>query len=163
MRCYFLRHGLAGDRETWTGDDFVRPLTPEGRDRMKREAAAIDDLGLGLDLIVTSPRLRAKQTAQIVADRLKMNDRFVEDERLDIGLDADRLRATLEAHADASSIMVVGHEPSMSDTIGTILGGGRIELKKGGLACVELQDASASAGTLIFSIPPKILATFEKR
>jgi phosphohistidine phosphatase len=162
MRCYFLRHGLAGDREAWTGDDARRPLTPEGRDRMKREAEAIDDLGLGLDLIVTSPLARAKQTAQIVADRLKMDDRLVEDERLGIDLDPERLRAVLEAHAGVAAIMVVGHEPSMSETIGTLIGDGRIELKKGGLACVEL-DGSFRSGTLAFLIPPKILASFERR
>jgi phosphohistidine phosphatase len=163
MRCYFLRHGLAGDRETWTGDDAQRPLTPEGRERMKREAEAIADLGLGLDLIVTSPLIRAKQTAQIVVDRLKMGDRFLEDERLGIDLDADRLREILEAHADASAIMVVGHEPSMSETIGTLIGDGRLELKKGGLAGVELQDGAMSRGILVLLIPPKVLATFEKR
>lgn len=163
MNCYFLRHGIAADAAQWSGKDFDRPLTPQGRERMEREARAIAQLSLELEVIVTSPLVRAKQTATIVAERLKMTDRLVEDERLADGFDADALRGILHDHAGAESVLLVGHEPAMSATIGQLIGRASIDLKKGALARVELRDPTASSGQLVWLIPPKILAAVEKR
>ena len=162
MNCYFLRHGIAADPQSWHGSDDDRPLTPDGEKRMEREARAIADLDLDIDTIVTSPLLRARQTAEIVADRLSIGDGLVEDARVADGFDADSVAAILREHDRAASVMFVGHEPSMSATIGRLIGGASIELKKGGLAGVELDDPSAG-GTLIALIPPKILAALGKR
>jgi len=156
VKLYFLRHGVAPDPQTWEGDDFVRPLTADGRKRMKREAKALAKLDLTLDLILTSPLVRAQQTAAIVAQRLNLQHRLVEDERLGPGFGAERLGAILREHSDAGALMLVGHEPSMSATIGEIVGGARIELKKGGLACVEV-DSAASSCTLAWLVSPKVL------
>ena len=82
MSCYFLRHGIAVEPGAWSGNDFDRPLTREGATRMEREAKGIAELSLDLDCIVTSPLLRAKQTAEIVADRLDTSRKLVEDPRL---------------------------------------------------------------------------------
>ncbi|MGH7661213.1 MAG: SixA phosphatase family protein [Vulcanimicrobiaceae bacterium] len=155
MRLYFLRHGLAGDREDWHGDDNERPLTPEGVAKMEREAKTIAKLGLELDAIVTSPLARAVQTARIVADELDLRDILVEDENLGLDFDLARLRNVVEKHRAAEALMLVGHEPSMSRTIGQI-GGGRIELKKGALACIDL-DPNSMRGELLSLVPPKIL------
>ena len=163
MNCYFLRHGLAVEPAQWNGRDFDRPLTPEGRDRMEREARAIANLSLGLDLIVTSPLLRAKQTAEIVAGRLKMRGKPIEDDRLADGFNVERLGEILAEHANAGAVMLVGHEPTMSATIGRLAGGADLELKKGALANVLLPDPSSRSGMLVWLIPPKILASFEKR
>jgi phosphohistidine phosphatase len=163
MDCYFLRHGTAVQPDGWSGSDADRPLTPEGVQRMEREARAIAQLSLDLEAIVTSPLLRAKRTAEIVAARLKMSDRLVEDDRLADGFDVKQLADILSAHAGAESIMFVGHEPSMSATIGELVGGATVDLKKGGLARVAIADAQSMSGTLVWLIPPKLLATFEKR
>jgi phosphohistidine phosphatase len=160
MRCYFLRHGIAVEPDAWSGSDFDRPLTREGRERMEREAKAIAELSLELDAIVTSPLLRAKQTAQIVAERLEME--VVEDPGLGGGFNLERLRSILHAHAGANAIMLVGHEPSMSLTIGQAIGGGGVELKKAALAGLEFGD-SAAMGTLLSLIPPKVLVALGKR
>lgn len=157
MKCYFLRHGIAADPAEWTGEDFDRPLTGQGRERMEREAETLAELSLDLAAIITSPLLRAKQTASIVAERLRMTDRLVEDDRLSPGFDLDRLGAILQAYARADAVMLVGHEPSMSETVGRLVGAARIDLKKGGLACVDLPDPSSSSGQLAWLIPPKIL------
>lgn len=130
---------------------------------MECEARAIDELSLGLDRIVTSPLLRAKETAKIVAERLDMNDELVEDPRLDGGFDHDRLRAILREHSDEAAIMLVGHEPSMSATIGRAIGTASVELKKAALAGVELDDPLAPKGTLFCLIPPKVLVALGKR
>ena len=70
MRLYFLRHGLAGDSTTWAGADEMRPLTPEGITRMQGSARTIAALELELDEIISSPYIRARQTADIVATEL---------------------------------------------------------------------------------------------
>lgn len=158
MRCYFLRHGLAADAQQWKGDDGDRPLTNEGKRRMEREAKTLAALDLEIEAIVTSPLLRAKQTAAIVAAALGLRDRAIEDERLGFGFDANALAAILRERAPtAATVLLVGHEPSMSATIGALAGAERIVLKKGGLACVDISDESCSEGELVWLVPPKIL------
>ena len=158
MKLYFLRHGIAVDREEWKGNDFDRPLTDEGRERMAREAKTIAKLDLGLDVIITSPLLRAKETAKIVAERLKMEDELIEDERLGPDFDATRLSAILQERAIADAIMLVGHDPSMTEMVGQLAGGARIDLKKGGLACVDVREPASLNGQLVCLVTPKILA-----
>jgi phosphohistidine phosphatase len=163
MNCYFLRHGVAVEPQEWRGSDADRPLTRDGIKRMEHEAGGIARLSLDLRLIVTSPLLRAKQTASIVADELRMRDELVVDDRLANGFNAEGCRAILADHADADSVLLVGHEPTMSAVIGELIGGASVELKKGGLAGVELAGRAGRAGTLICSIPPKVLVGLGKR
>lgn len=155
MKIFFLRHGLAGNRAEWKGDDAARPLTDEGIEKTKRTAATLADLDLGLEVIITSPLVRARQTAEIVANKLKV--KLVEDARLAPGFDEKKLRALLSDYADANALMVVGHEPDFSETISALIGGGNIVCKKGGLALVNLPDTS-KRGELVWLIPPKVLA-----
>ncbi len=155
MKCYFLRHGIAADAERWEGRDADRPLTREGKEKMAREARAIAALALDLDAIVTSPLLRAKQTAEIVAAELEMP--VEEEARLGIGFDARALREIIAERPDVGALLLVGHEPGMSLTIGASIGGARIVLKKAGLACVEFHDVASLHGELLWLVPPKVL------
>ena len=157
MIVYFVRHGLAANAETWQGDDADRPLTDKGRDRMARVGRRLAALDLDLDAIVTSPLLRAKQTAKIVAEALKLTDKLVEDERLAGGFGVPSLAGLMRDRVDAEAIMLVGHESEMSETIGHVLGGARVELKKGAVACVEFPDPTSSNCRLLWLAPPKIL------
>ncbi|HTX03682.1 MAG TPA: phosphohistidine phosphatase SixA [Candidatus Acidoferrales bacterium] len=158
MRLYFLRHGQAGEREDWHGNDFDRPLTTDGIKRMEREAETIAELDLELEAIVTSPLVRARQTAEIVAKHLKLRKSLAEDENLGLEFNVQRLLQVLEHYPKAGAIMLVGHDPSMSRTIGQLIGGARIDFKKGALACVELIDESAPAAELVWLIPPRVLS-----
>ncbi len=155
MKIYFLRHGVAVEPDDWKGSDYDRPLTSDGRERMAQEAKAIGKLNLKLDAILTSPLVRAKETAAIVADALKMVSK--EDGRLGGDFDISALEEILQGCSDLKALMLVGHEPSMSSVIGRLIGVARIDLKKGGLACVELPDASTMTGELHSLIPPKSL------
>ena len=157
MKVYFLRHGLA-DRSAWHGPDFERPLTERGVARMVREAETMAELNLELDLILTSPLRRAYQTAEIVAERLDLLDRLVTDERLAPGFNADDLAEILQAHPDIAGLMLVGHEPDFSETIGDLIGGGEVVCKKGSLARVDVYDIVSPRGALVWLIPPKVLA-----
>ncbi len=163
MKCYFLRHGIAVEPQSWSGTDFNRPLTREGRERLEREAKAIEGLQLDLECIVTSPLLRAKQTAEIVAQRLALRRKIVEDPRLAGGFNLERLAAILSAQPGDAGILLVGHEPSMSLTIGRAIGGGSLELKKAALAGVEIEDRASGSGVLLCLIPPKVLVALGKR
>jgi phosphohistidine phosphatase len=156
MKLYFLRHGRA-DRSAWMGLDYERPLTGEGKERMAREADFIAQLDLGIDVILTSPLVRAYQTAEIVAERLNMLDLLTIDERLEPGFGPQDLAEILEGYPDADEIMLVGHEPDFSETISYLIGGGNILCKKGSLARVDLVDAGPMAGELVWLIPPKAL------
>jgi len=158
MRLYFLRHGQAGEREDWHGDDYDRPLTTDGIKRMEREADSIAELDLEIEAIVTSPLVRARQTAEIVAKRLKMRKSLVEDDNLGLEFSIARLVHVLQHFPKAGALLLVGHEPSMGRTIGQLIGGARIDFKKGALACVELIEATAPAAELIWLIPPRVLS-----
>jgi phosphohistidine phosphatase len=158
MKLFFLRHGLAGDRSEWQGNDAARPLTDEGVEKMQRTAATLAQLDFGLDAIITSPLVRARQTAEIVAQKLDLDSKLAEDARLALGFNVEQLRAVLHDHVDANALMFVGHEPDFSETISALVGGGRIVCKKGGLALVKLSSAHARHGELIWLLPPRVLA-----
>ena len=158
MKLYFLRHGLAGESGEWKGSDFARPLTEEGIAKMKRTAETIARMELDLRLILTSPLVRAYQTAEIVAKQCKMLDKLVKDERLGSGFGIKYLAEILAEQSKTDSLMLVGHEPGMSETVSSLIGGGRIVFKKGALAYVELSDAKSLKGELVWLIPPKVSA-----
>jgi len=166
VQIYFLRHGPAGSRAEWSGTDDARPLTDEGKARMAREAATFQRLGVAPAVILTSPLARAQQTAEIVAGRLGLLDRLVSDDRLSPGFGSRDLAEILRDHRGVSSIMLVGHEPDFSLTVGELVGGCRLVCKKGGLARVDAGDSSlADAGDssladaeLVWLLPPSLLA-----
>jgi len=157
VNLYFLRHGPAFDQAEWSGTDFDRPLTKEGRRRMAREAEAFVRLALKLDVIVTSPLVRARETAEIVAVALKQTGALVVDDRVGLDFDVSRLAAILGDHRATNAVMLVGHEPGMSETIGRVVGAARVEMKKGGLAYVELPTPPSLVGTLVWLLAPKVL------
>ena len=100
MKLYFLRHGEAGDPAQWEGNDAERPLTDDGRRRMALEARTMRRLELGVDRVITSPLLRARQTAEIVAVELKRKDRLVTDPRLGPDFGPERLVEILRDNLD---------------------------------------------------------------
>ena len=156
-RLYFVRHGRA-DRDRWTGDDRRRPLTPDGRERLARQAAAMAGLDLGVDLVLTSPLVRAAQTAAVLAAALRPAGGTVTDPRLGPGFDADGLAGILGDHPEARRPLLVGHEPSFGAVIGRITGGSRVTCRKASLIRVDLREEQPPRGTLEWSIPPRVLA-----
>ncbi len=155
-RLYFLRHGLA-DRSAWDGPDFERPLTPQGEMRMQAEASALSAMKLRLDCILTSPLRRAYQTAEIVAQTLRIPMQV--EARLAPLFDVESLDGILGDWPQANALMLVGHEPGISLTIGALIGGGRVVCKKGALARVDLYQHSPPRGELVWLLPAKVLAS----
>jgi phosphohistidine phosphatase len=157
MRLFFLRHGLA-NRSEWDGEDYLRPLTTKGINRMQSEADSIKKLKLGLKAILTSPLTRAFQTAEIVAQELQMLEALHVDDRLSPGFGRSTLQRILRDFSTGDRIMLVGHEPDFSLTIESIIGGGNIVCKKASLARVDLSHPGTLDGELVWLIPPKMLA-----
>ena len=115
MNLYFMRHGIAVDRATGaTADDRSRVLTPKGIKRIEREAAGLKRLSLSLDRILSSPLERARQTAKIVAQALQMDDRLEEFAQLAPDQSVRDLLSGLAAYSGKKQILLVGHEPLLS-------------------------------------------------
>ena len=158
LRLFFLRHGSA-DRSQFTGsDDDLRPLTEAGRQRMRTTAEFIARLESDLDLVLTSPLVRAAETAGIVAARLGLAATITVDARLGLGFDLPALAAVLAGlDGDQRHIMLVGHEPGFSGVIGELIGDGHVCMKKGALARVDLLPGKGPRGRLVWLLQPKVL------
>lgn len=156
MELYFLRHGRA-DRSAWSGSDFDRPLTPEGRERMIRESQRLNKIGLQVDHVLTSPLVRARQTAEVFAEVTGQVERIVVDERLAHDFSMSALKAIVGDHNTAEKLLMVGHEPSFSAVIGELIGGAPVVCKKGCLARVDIPSSSVLKGELVWLLQPKTL------
>jgi phosphohistidine phosphatase len=151
MRLYFLRHAQA---EPGSGmDDHDRQLTADGHRRTATAARVMTALGIAPVHIYSSPRIRSLQTAEIVADALDMPVE-VRDE-VNFGFDLGGLDRLIENLSDDSEVMFVGHEPSLSMMVHELTGAD-IDMKKGGLARVDLYDREDLSGTLIWLIAPRV-------
>jgi phosphohistidine phosphatase len=143
MELYLLRHAIAVDRGTHGfADDSKRPLTEEGARKMRKIAKGIRALDLSLDAILSSPFTRARQTAEIVADILEVKDKLDFTSALSTSGDHRALVEMInDRHESGSSVMLVGHEPSMSSFISLLVSGTddlSITMKKGGLCKLDV-------------------------
>jgi phosphohistidine phosphatase len=150
MLIYFLRHGEA-DWPDWKKPDDERSLTERGKEEMHQVGAFLANLSVKPDVVLTSPLPRAVQTAEIAAKYIDAKCR--EDELLASGFGRAELKKLLKK-GGYDSVMLVGHEPDFSKSIGKLTGA-RIKLAKAGIALVEV-DASLREGKLLWLFPPKI-------
>jgi phosphohistidine phosphatase len=156
-RIYFVRHGRA-DRENFQGDDdTLRPLTGEGAARMAGTARTLAGLALGVDVVLSSPLTRAKQTARILAEALAPPGGLLLEPRLGLGFTTRDLESMLREYRDWETLLMVGHEPSFSAVIGDVIGGGQVTVKKGSLLRVDLHGQRPPRGVLAWSLPPRLL------
>jgi phosphohistidine phosphatase len=149
MRIYFLRHGEA-DWPNWDRPDDERPLTERGKREIRKLAKFLGALDIPLEEIVSSPLPRARQTADVVADRFKMHVR--EQEALGHGFDVAGLKEVLRRYP-VDNLMIVGHEPSFTEVIAALTGAD-CKLSKAGVAMVDL-DEEKMKGRLLWLFPPK--------
>jgi phosphohistidine phosphatase len=154
LTLFFIRHADAGDSAAWPGDDAARPLSKKGRRQAKRLGDLLDRLHVRPDAILTSPRVRAADTARIVGRRVGRDSKV--DDRLDAGFDAKGLAALVaEVAPAASTLALVGHDPDFS-TLASWLVDAPISMSKGALARIELPERAigAAKGTLRWLVPP---------
>jgi phosphohistidine phosphatase len=153
MKClYLLRHGQA-DWPDWDRPDDERPLTPKGKKQVLRVARAVASRAVRLDLVLSSPLPRARQTAEIAADALGVA--LVVEPALAPGFSPAALRQLLITYAGRDA-MLVGHEPDFSAIIENLTGA-VVVMPKAGLARVDLSGIDPPSGELRWLIPPKFL------
>ena len=155
MELYFLRHGIAADEGPAGMGDAGRPLTKDGIAKMQAGARGMRRLGLRLDALLSSPLVRAHETAAIIARELGLELQLADE--LAPGCDIEQLFALLGEHRAADSVMLVGHEPDFSSLIGALTGGSQVLMKKGGLGRVDIERLEHGAGTLTWLLPPRVL------
>jgi phosphohistidine phosphatase len=157
MKLYFVRHATASSKATWRRDDDQRPLTRAGRQRFTVAALAlVQARALRPDLIISSPLVRAEQTAEILAKALGWPVPLLVDERLGHEFDVSVLSALLAEHSDARSIAIVGHNPSFAAVLSEVVGDAVIDVRKGSVALVELAAVAPPRGRLMWLAPPTI-------
>lgn len=151
MRLLVVRHAIAAPRETFGGSDGARPLTDDGRKRMRRGARALCKLVPELGLIATSPLVRAVETAAILADAYGGIE-TVETPALVPGAAPSDLAAWVASRADRDALAIVGHEPDLSTAVtwfSTGLEQSCVELGKGGAALLDFPGAVAGGRALL--------------
>jgi phosphohistidine phosphatase len=164
MNLYLLRHGIAVDPSAPDfAKDAERPLTPKGRRRLVQIAKAMGALKLSFDLILSSPYVRAKQTAEIVAKELKRRKKLKFTDELTPGGNPKSLIQQLnELRPKPKNILLVGHEPYLSKFIALLTAGNtsmEIDLKKGGLCKLEAESLRyVRCATLEFLLAPRQMA-----
>jgi len=156
MLLCFIRHGIA-EHPSAHVTDAERALTSEGVRAMECAAAGIARLRLGIGGIVTSPLVRARQTAGIVGEALGLDRRISVAEELDGRFCLAGLQRLLAGRPEERALALVGHEPTFSITVADLIGGGDVEIKKGSLAVVETERAEPGAGVLRMLLPPSVL------
>jgi phosphohistidine phosphatase len=160
MIIYFLRHASAGQRLANFRKDEKRPLDNDGIEQCGVVGRALAALDVQVDAIITSPLKRAAQTASLVGNELSYEGRLQLDDALRPAATFLDFRRMLEKYANQEAIMVVGHNPNLSEFLGRIISEAgreaRTDLRKGAVAKVDMARNSA---TLQWCLTPKILRT----
>ena len=168
MKLLIVRHATAADKEEFarTGkSDDLRPLTPAGKREMREVARGLREVVPAVDVLATSPLVRAVQTAQILAEPYKRKLVSVESLRPEARYEDFAVWA--RAHGGEKTVAIVGHEPHLSGLASWFLASSKrslLELKKGAACLLEFEESpGAAAGTLLWSMAPKHLRAVGKR
>ena len=157
MILYFLRHADAGQHHAH--DDDARELSARGVAAIRAAAALWKRLNLRPDVVVSSPLLRAAQTAELFVEGVGLPRPPVLDERLAPGATWGDMARAIADHPDARRVMFVGHEPDLSAAIAELTGAASVRMRKGGLACVEFYGIpEPGTGELAWLLDPDLYA-----
>jgi phosphohistidine phosphatase len=163
MNLYIIRHAIAVDEGTAGYEsDSERPLTDKGRKKMRQIARGLRNLGVEFDLILSSPYVRARETAEILAEVFKMKKNITFTENLIPMANPELLIGEINQAYSVDSIAVVGHEPHLSTLIGILIAENAkidLTLKKGGVCHITADDLHHNdhRATLEWLLTPGIL------
>ena len=164
MNLYILRHGIAVEPGSpGYAKDADRPLTPEGERKLRQVAQAMEALGLSFDLILSSPYVRARQTAESVAESLNACKRLELTDSLTPGGSTKKLVELLNRlEPSPQSVLLVGHEPYLSGLISLLVSGTEsftVTMKKGGLCKLSTESLlHGRCAALKWLLTPKQMA-----
>lgn len=161
---YLMRHGIAADREPGgASDDAKRLLTPEGKLKLRGIAKGLKRLGVEWDWVISSPLKRAIETADVIVEELSVTAPRDLCEALTPGDgSAHKVFSFLGQHPERRSVLLVGHEPSLSELASELLGAehdARLAFKKGGCSMIAYDEfpSSKSPGLLEWWLTPRLL------
>jgi phosphohistidine phosphatase len=159
---YIMRHGLAVARGSARfSDDAQRPLTPEGKEKMREIGQGLKRAGFEVDWIVTSPLVRAAETAEIVAKSLDSNPPVDNCDAMRPGGSPEDLLAFLAKRPSRTRVLVVGHEPDLSALAARLVGAGshaNLAFKKGGCCMISFDEFPPKGpGQLEWWLTPRLL------
>lgn len=156
MQLYFLRHAEA---EGHHREDYYRELTERGNKRTETAGKVMKKLSIKPTHIFSSPRIRARQTADIVAKILGIP--VEERSEVDFGFNIHHIGSLIANLSPSDSVMFVGHNPSMSSVVNDLCGAD-VNMKKGGLARIDLYTRKPLEGELVWLIAPKVFDALDK-
>lgn len=159
LELYLIRHGVAAERGEDFPDDSKRPLTNGGISRLRKEAKALDAIGVAIDHIITSPLVRTKQTADIFAESLKSKPSVSQSDALAPAGTSTAVVQELAKHMRKGRIALVGHEPNIGELAGRLIGARMpLEFKKGGICRIDFEVFPPKGiGQLRWFVTPRML------
>ncbi len=158
MILYFLRHASAGEHIANPKKDEKRALDKDGIEQCGYVGRALTALNVQVDTIISSPLKRSTQTASLVGNELGYEGKLQMDPALRPGAGLADFRKLLEKYSRQEAIMVVGHNPNLSQFLGAVISDSgceaSVELKKGAVAKVEMRR---TLGTLQWCLTPRAI------
>ena len=159
LELYLIRHGVAAERGEEYPDDSKRPLTNGGISRLRKEAKALEELGVGFDHIITSPLIRTRQTADVFAESLKSKPSLSQSDALAPAGTSAAVIQELAKHMRKGRIALVGHEPNIGELAARLIGARLpLEFKKGGICRIDFEVfPPKGVGQLRWFVTPRML------
>ena len=156
VELYLLRHAHAGDALKWRGPDERRPLSGKGEAQVERLAKLLKNNGFSPEAVISSPKLRAVETAEPVAVALGLELRV--DARLGQPLGLDELEAVLDDAGKPARVVLVGHDPDFSALVAVLCHVPSVPVRKGALVRIDSErPLCPGCGTLRWLVPPELL------
>lgn len=159
LELYLIRHGVAAERGDEYPDDSKRPLTNGGISRLRKEAKALEELGVAFDHIITSPLVRTRQTADIFVESLKSKPSLSQSDALAPAGTSAAVIQELGKHMRKARIALVGHEPNIGELAARLIGARLpLEFKKGGICRIDFEVfPPKGVGQLRWFVTPRML------
>jgi phosphohistidine phosphatase len=167
LRCVLFRHGIAAVREEWTGKDADRPLTDKGKRKVRRAAAGLRQLDVRPTRVLTSPLIRAVETAKLLRVTFSLRSPLRSVDELLPDASPEKMIGLLHDLPPGSCVLCVGHEPHLGMTASMLLSGrssSAFPLKKAGACLIELPlPVKPGRGRLVWWLTPSQLRTIGKQ
>jgi phosphohistidine phosphatase len=161
---YLIRHGVAEERGDAWPDDSKRPLTDQGISRLRRSVRGILQLGVSFDVILTSPFVRAHQTADVVAGEFDPRPPVVQIDSLAPGGAYQGVLSDLAKQSRRRRIALVGHEPGLGALAGRLSSSHALEFKKGAICRIDVATLPPSGpGAIRWFLTPKAMRKMGRR
>jgi phosphohistidine phosphatase len=156
---YLVRHAIAAERGEKYPDDTVRPLTRDGIARMRKASGGFATLDPKVEVILSSPLVRARRTAEILATVLGPDIAVEMCDELSPGQSPAGVARALTAHASRHVVALVGHEPDLGELAAWLIGAREpLQFKKGGIARIDVANFPPGRnGQLVWLATPRML------